>query len=117
MTILSTLPAAMAGRLVNDAIIADLLSMSRSWVRKERFNRRHGLPHSFTVDPVMVGSVPRYRIEDVEAYSSVMMEVTLYLGAHPILRTLVDFTATTFIEITNYLRFADQIVQLLRRFL
>ena len=55
-------------RLINDAEIARLLSMSRSWVRKQRFNRRHGLPHVFDLDPVLIGSVPRYRIEDVIAW-------------------------------------------------
>ena len=42
--------------------------MSRGWVRKQRFNRRHGLPHVFDIDPVMIGSVPRYRLEDVRAW-------------------------------------------------
>lgn len=62
-------------RLVDDAIIADLLSMSRSWVRKERFNRRHSLPHTFDVDPIMIGSSPRYRIEEVEAFIARLGEV------------------------------------------
>jgi hypothetical protein len=39
--------------------------MSRSWVRKERFNRRHGLSHFFDVDPIYIGSAPRYRVKDV----------------------------------------------------
>jgi hypothetical protein len=50
---------------INDAGIADLLGMSRSWVRKERFNRRHGLSHFFDVDPIYIGSAPRYRVKDV----------------------------------------------------
>lgn len=53
------------GRLIGDAEIASLLSMSRSWVRKERFNRRHGVPHFFDIDPVYIGSSPRYRTNDV----------------------------------------------------
>ena len=55
-------------RLIDDDKIARLLSMSRSWVRKQRFNRRHGLPHVFDLDPVLIGSVPRYRLEDVLAW-------------------------------------------------
>ena len=54
--------------LIDDAEIARLLSISRSWVRKQRFNRRHGLPHVFDLDPVLIGSVPRYRFEDVLAW-------------------------------------------------
>ena len=54
--------------LLSDSYIAGMLGVSRSWVRKERFNRRHKKLHSFTVDPVHVGSLPRYRREDVEAW-------------------------------------------------
>ena len=56
--------------LIDDVAVAALVSMSRSWVRVERFNRRHGLPHIFTLDPVMLGSSPRYRLEDVECWVS-----------------------------------------------
>ena len=49
--------------LINDSRIADMLGMSRSWVRKQRFNRRRGLPHTLTIDPVMIGSAPRYLID------------------------------------------------------
>ena len=59
-------------QLVNDAEIARLLCMSRSWVRKQRFNRRRGLLHVFDIDPVMIGSVPRYRLEDVRAWISAL---------------------------------------------
>ncbi len=31
--------------LIGDADIAEMLGMSRSWVRKERLNRRRGHPH------------------------------------------------------------------------
>ena len=51
--------------LINDADIAGMLGMSRSWVRKQRFNRRRGLPHTLTIDPVMIGSAPRYRRSEV----------------------------------------------------
>ena len=52
-------------RLIGDSEIASLLSMSRSWVRKQRWNRRHGHPHVFDIDPILIGSVPRYRLEAV----------------------------------------------------
>jgi hypothetical protein len=53
------------GHLISDARIAGLLSVSRSWVRKERFNRRHGLPHTLSIDPIMIGSLPRYKYADI----------------------------------------------------
>ena len=64
------LPDEGPGRLVDDVYIAKRLSMSRGWVRKQRFNRRRGLLHVFDIDPVMIGSVPRYRLEDVRAWIS-----------------------------------------------
>lgn len=51
--------------LIGDREIADLLSLSQSWVRVQRYKRRHKLPHLLTIDPVLIGSVPRYRIDDV----------------------------------------------------
>jgi predicted DNA-binding transcriptional regulator AlpA len=54
--------------LLSDAELAALLSISRSWIRKERMRRRSGLPHSLTIDPVMVGRCPRYRASDVRAW-------------------------------------------------
>ena len=64
------LPDQGSGRLVDDAYIAKRLSISRSWVRKQRFLRRQGRPHFLDIDPVMIGSVPRYRVEDVGAWIS-----------------------------------------------
>ena len=55
-------------KLINDAQVSDYLSMSRSWIRKERYNRRHNLPHSLTIDPTMVGTSPRYRLSDIEEW-------------------------------------------------
>ena len=53
---------------INDKDIASELCMSRSWVRKQRWLRRHEKEHVFTVDPVMIGSVPRYRYGEVQAW-------------------------------------------------
>ncbi len=69
------LPDQGSGRLVDDAYIAKRISMSPGWVRKQRFNRRHGLPHVFDIDPVMIGSAPRYRLEDVLAWISSQVTV------------------------------------------
>jgi hypothetical protein len=60
--------AANAEQLVDDRAIARLLTLSPGWVRKQRFLRRHRLDHIFTVDPVMIGSVPRYKLADVLAW-------------------------------------------------
>ena len=57
-----------SGRLVDDAYVAGLLCISRSCVRKQRLLRRRGLPHFFDIDPIMIGSLPRYRLEDVMAW-------------------------------------------------
>lgn len=55
-------------RLIDDKAFAAHLSLSPSWVRVQRYKRRKGLPHTLNIDPVMIGSSPRYRMEDVEAF-------------------------------------------------
>ncbi len=54
---------------LNDKDIAAELCLSRSWVRKQRWLRSHGLDHVFTVDPVMIGRVPRYRQGDLQSWT------------------------------------------------
>ena len=54
--------------LICDKELASWMAMSGSWVRVERHKRRNGLPHTLNIDPVMIGSSPRYRVEDVEAF-------------------------------------------------
>jgi hypothetical protein len=56
----------MTKRLIKDSDIAETLSMSRSWVRGQRYLRRHSLPHILSIDPIMIGSNPRYRVEEFE---------------------------------------------------
>jgi hypothetical protein len=51
----------------HDRDIARLLGMSPGWVRTQRYLRRLGRNHVLAIDPVQVGSSPRYRREDVEA--------------------------------------------------
>ena len=53
---------------LNDKEIASELRMSVSWVRKQRWLRRHRKDHVFTVDPVLIGKVPRYRNQDVREW-------------------------------------------------
>jgi len=58
----------MEPKFLNDTAVAEVMCMSPSWVRVERHKRRKGLPHTLNIDPVMIGSSPRYRMEDVEAF-------------------------------------------------
>ena len=51
--------------LINDREVSKLLCMSSGWVRNQRHRRRHGEEHSLTIDPVMIGSSPRYRLDDL----------------------------------------------------
>ena len=55
-------------KLFIDSKLAELLSLSYSWVRKQRWMRRGSQPHVLTIDPIMIGSAPRYRVSDVEAW-------------------------------------------------
>lgn len=54
--------------LVDDKTIAKTLRVSRSCIRGQRHKRFHGEDHWLDLEPVMVGSLPRYRIKDVEAF-------------------------------------------------
>jgi hypothetical protein len=52
---------------LNDRDIAQLFGMSPGWVRMQRHFRRFGRDHFLTIDPVLIGTRPRYRREDVAA--------------------------------------------------
>jgi len=54
--------------MLNDKDIAHCLRVSPEWVRQERFRRRHGKPHCLDMDPVLVGSKPRYLSKDFQAW-------------------------------------------------
>ncbi len=47
---------------VDDHWLAQRIGMKVSTIRSQRFKRRHGLPHWLDLDPVMIGSKPRYRL-------------------------------------------------------
>ncbi len=51
--------------LLRDKDVASMIGMSASWVRVQRLKRRRGEGHSFQIDPVLIGSTPRYRKEEV----------------------------------------------------
>ena len=55
-------------KLVTDRSVAEALSMSQSWVRGQRSDRINDRAHILDIDPVMVGSSPRYLVSDVEAF-------------------------------------------------
>jgi hypothetical protein len=54
--------------LLSDDDIALHLSLSASWVRKQRWLRKRGDEHSLAIDPVHIGKTPRYRTEDFQAW-------------------------------------------------
>ncbi len=65
--------------MMNDQLLADIavaraLSISPATIRQQRFRRRHEMPHWFTIDPVMIGSVPRYRASEVHAWLEAQSE-------------------------------------------
>lgn len=50
---------------VSDKRIAEMLSVTPSWVRKQRSLRLNKQEHVLTIDPIYVGSSPRYETEEV----------------------------------------------------
>ena len=53
---------------INDKRLAERLDLSTSWVRKQRWLRRHGQDHVLNLDPIMIGGSPRYRTAEIEAW-------------------------------------------------
>jgi hypothetical protein len=56
--------------LLSDEQVANLLKFSVAWLRKQRYLKRKGKPHILTVDPVMIGGTPRYRLSDIGTWLS-----------------------------------------------
>ena len=54
--------------LKDDAWVADLVDMKVPTIRSQRHKRKHGQKHWFQVDPVYIGSKPRYRPSEVFAW-------------------------------------------------
>ena len=57
-------------RLLCDREVAALLGVKEGTIRKQRCDRRHDRPHWFTLDPVMIGTAPRYWEAEFEAWLS-----------------------------------------------
>jgi hypothetical protein len=54
--------------LFNDKTVGFLVGFSAGWVRVQRYFRRRGMPHVLTIDPVIVGTKPRYVAAEVETW-------------------------------------------------
>jgi hypothetical protein len=54
--------------LIADSFISETLGVSPEWVRKQRFLRRRGQSHLLSIDPVMIGKCPRYKISEFEVW-------------------------------------------------
>lgn len=52
------------GNLLSDQDVARMLRLSPAWVRKQRHLRKEGVGHALTINPVYIGSSPRYRLAD-----------------------------------------------------
>lgn len=52
---------------LTDMDIAQVLGVSPNSIRVQRHYRRKGVDHYLKIDPVMIGSLPRYRREDFNA--------------------------------------------------
>ena len=68
MTIETNSPARNVEALLSDEQVASLLNLSVAWLRKQRHLRKKGEGHVFAVEPVFVGSKPRYRAAEVHAW-------------------------------------------------
>ena len=65
---------ASTNQLINDKTVSKMISMSCSWIRRERMRQRRGEFHVFTVTPVTIGNSPRYRFADVVAWMASLAE-------------------------------------------
>lgn len=52
------------GTYLSDQDVAKILRLSAAWVRKQRHLRSGGESHVLSIDPVYIGSSPRYRLAD-----------------------------------------------------
>ena len=53
---------------VTDKWLAGELKMAVPTIRSQRHKRRHGQRHWLDLDPVMIGSKPRYRLSDAKSW-------------------------------------------------
>lgn len=55
-------------QFLSDKDVAIILSISPSWVRKQRFLRNKNEPHVLDIDPVYLGKSPRYRSNEISEW-------------------------------------------------
>ena len=55
-------------KYLSDKDIAEILSVSSSWVRKQRHLKRKGEDNLLPVEAVYIGSSPRYRALDIKKW-------------------------------------------------
>ena len=53
---------------IGDKWLAERTGMKVPTIRSQRFKRLHGQPHWLDLDPVFIGSKPRYRLSDTLAW-------------------------------------------------
>ncbi len=53
---------------LSDKDLANILGLSPSWCRRQRYLKGKGEPHFFTVEPVYIGSSPRYKASEVKSW-------------------------------------------------
>jgi len=53
---------------VSDLWLAQQLHVARSTIRVQRHLRQNGKPHWLELDPIYIGSIPRYRTQDAMAW-------------------------------------------------
>ena len=54
--------------LLNDRELGRLIGSAPSTIRVQRHRRKNGLEHWLTLDPVFLGSSPRYRPEQAKTF-------------------------------------------------
>jgi len=55
-------------QFLSDKDLAQILSVSPSWVRKQRHLRNKGEKHTLEINEVYIGSSPRYLASDLSAW-------------------------------------------------
>jgi hypothetical protein len=58
-------PPTFPDNLLSDEQVAKVIGFSVAYLRKQRFLRRKGQPHAFTLDSILIGGTPRYRASDL----------------------------------------------------
>lgn len=58
------------GQYLSDQDIANILRLSTAWVRKQRHLRNRSEDHVLSIDPVYIGSSPRYRFTDFSEWQA-----------------------------------------------